>query len=186
MLTNEPAGAGDGLARRASQPTRSASSRKAVQAVRIALMSQWALTFDMSGGPPLAGARPLDGIRRDFPPSSNGVEAPRLSCDLQSETEKGKPMYEITRGAIVRVGVDLAKRVIQVHAVDAAGRRVVGRALKREQFMAWCVQLPAGCLVAMEACSSAHHWALRGARLLGADDRPPSCRFDGRKASKQA
>ena len=31
-------------------------------------------------------------------------------------------MGEITRGAIVRVGADLAKRVIQVHAVDAAGR----------------------------------------------------------------
>jgi hypothetical protein len=59
-------------------------------------------------------------------------------------------MGEITRGAIVRVGVDLAKRVIQAHAVDAAGRRVVGRALKRDQFMTWCAQLPAGCLVAME------------------------------------
>src|SRR5438105_4227952 len=33
----------------------------------------------------------LPRIRRDFPPSSNGVEAPRLSCDHQSETEKGKP-----------------------------------------------------------------------------------------------
>ncbi len=46
-------------------------------------------------------------------------------------------MYEITRGAIVRAGADLAKRVIQVHRVDAAGRRVVSRALKREQFMTW-------------------------------------------------
>jgi transposase len=63
-------------------------------------------------------------------------------------------MGEITRGGVVRVGADLAKRVIQVHAVDAAGQRVVSRALKREQFMAWCAQLPAGCLVAMEACSS--------------------------------
>src|ERR1039457_4940302 len=114
----------------------------------------------------LAQGCPLDGIRRDFPPSSNGVKAPRLSCVHQSETEKGKPMYEITRGAIVRVGADLAKRVIQVHGVDAAGRRVVSRALKRVQFMAWCAQLPAGCLVAMEACSSAHHWA-RKLRLLG-------------------
>lgn len=34
-------------------------------------------------------------------------------------------MSDITRGEIVRVGVDLAKRVIQVHAVDATGR-VVG------------------------------------------------------------
>src|SRR5450759_1542738 len=133
----------------------------------------------MSGGgqtAKLAGRRPLDGIRRDFPPSSNGVEAPRLSCDLQSETEKGKPMGEITRGAIVRVGVDLAKRVIQVHAVDGAGRRVVGRALKRDQFLAWCAQLPAGCLVAMEACSSAHHWA-RKLRSLGLDARLIAANF---------
>ena len=75
-------------------------------------------------------------------------------------------MGEITRALIARVGVDLAKRVIQVHAVDAAGRRVVSRAFKRDQFIAWCVQLPAGCLVAMEACSSAHHWA-RKLRALG-------------------
>ena len=76
----------------------------------------------------------------------------------------------------MRVGVDLAKRVIQVHAVDAAGRRVAGRALKREQFMAWCAQLPAGCLVAMEACSSAHHWA-RKLRALGLDARLIAANF---------
>ena len=62
---------------------------------------------------------------------------------------------------IVRVGVDLAKNLIQVHAVDASGRRVVARGFKRDQFFAWCEQLPKGCMVAMEACSSAHHWARR-------------------------
>ena len=67
-------------------------------------------------------------------------------------------MPEITRGLIARVGVDLAKQAIQVHAVDAAGHRLVARAFKRDQFLAWCAQLPAGCVVAMEACSSAHHW----------------------------
>ena len=36
---------------------------------------------------------------------------------------------------ITRVGVDLAKRVIQAHAVDVTGRRVLARALTREQFM---------------------------------------------------
>ena len=65
-------------------------------------------------------------------------------------------MAEITRGLIARVGVDLAKQAIQVHAVDAAGHRLVARAFKRDQFLAWCAQLPAGCVVAMEACSSAH------------------------------
>lgn len=60
---------------------------------------------------------------------------------------------------ITRVGVDLAKRVIQIHAVNASGQRVTGRALGREKFLPWCAQLPAGCVVAMEASSGAHHWA---------------------------
>ena len=69
-------------------------------------------------------------------------------------------MSEVTRRLIARVGVDIAKQVIHVHAVDGAGRRVVARALKRDQFLPWCAQhLPAGCVVAMEACSGAHHWA---------------------------
>jgi len=68
-------------------------------------------------------------------------------------------MEQITRGQIVRVGVDLAKHVIQVHAVDGAGRVVVAKALTRDRFMAWCAQLPPGCMVAMEACGGAHHWA---------------------------
>ena len=85
-------------------------------------------------------------------------------------------MAEITRALIVRVGVDLAKQVIQVHAVDAAGRRVVARALKRDQFIAWCQQLPAGCVVAMEACTSAHHWA-RKLRSMGLDARLIAANF---------
>jgi len=79
-------------------------------------------------------------------------------------------MSEITRGEIVRVGVDLAKRVIQVHAVDGVGRLVAAKALQREKFSAWCAQLPPGCLVAMEACSGAHHWA-RKLRVMGLDAR---------------
>jgi transposase len=71
-------------------------------------------------------------------------------------------MSESTRRLIARVGVDIAKQVIHVHAVDAAGRRVLARALKRDQFLEWCQQqLSAGCVVAMEACSGAHHWGRR-------------------------
>jgi transposase len=72
---------------------------------------------------------------------------------------------EARGGAIVRVGADLAKRVIQVHAVDAAGRAVCRRALARDKFIAWCARLPAGCVVAMEISSGAHHWARRLAEL---------------------
>jgi transposase len=81
---------------------------------------------------------------------------------------------KITRGvsgaASVRVGVDLAKRVIQVHAVDAAGKVQTARAIRREQFIEWCAQLPPGCMVAMEASSSAHHWA-RKLQAMGLDAR---------------
>ena len=65
----------------------------------------------------------------------------------------------VVRGVAGRVGVDLAKRVIQVHAVDAAGQVLTSRALARDKFLAWCAQLPAGCIVAMETSSSSHHWA---------------------------
>ncbi len=70
-------------------------------------------------------------------------------------------MDKATRGEIVRVGVDLAKRVIQVHAVDAAGRLVTAKALTRDRFIARCAQLPPGCVVAMESCGGAHHWSRR-------------------------
>ena len=85
-------------------------------------------------------------------------------------------MSEVTRGMIVRVGVDLAKRVIQVYAVDAQGRVVTSRALARDKFMAWCAQLPPKCLVAMEACSGGHHWG-RKLIALGLDARLISASF---------
>jgi transposase len=71
---------------------------------------------------------------------------------------------------ITRVGVDLAKNVIQVHGVDAVGVRVMSRALPRDKFLAWCMQLPPGCMIAMEASSSAHHWA-RKLVAMGLDAR---------------
>ena len=71
---------------------------------------------------------------------------------------------------ITRVGADLAKHVIQVHAVDAAGKQVTNRTLARDKFIGWCAHLPPGCMVAMEASSSAHHWA-RKLLVLGLDAR---------------
>jgi transposase len=79
-------------------------------------------------------------------------------------------MAEITRTAITRVGVDLSKRVYQVHAVDRHGRVVLVKAFSVERFFAWCGTLPAGCLVAMETCGGAHHVARR-LRTLGLDAR---------------
>jgi transposase len=83
---------------------------------------------------------------------------------------KGKSMAEITRMAVARVGVDLSKRVYQVHAVDRSGRVVLARSLSPTRFFAWCAELPAGCVVAMETCGGAHHVARR-LQLLGVDAR---------------
>ena len=100
-------------------------------------------------------------------------------------------MEQITRGPVVRVGVDLAKRVIQVHAVDAAGRVVVAKALARDKFISWCAQLPPGCTVAMEACGGAHYWARR-LHAMGLDPRLIAGHFvgpyrmEGRRAKNDA
>src|SRR5512137_417985 len=78
-----------------------------------------------------------------------------------SKSIRGGVNWEVALAGAVRVGVDLAKRVIQVHAVDRAGQVLAARSLPRERFEAWCSQLPAGCVVAMETCSGAHHWGRR-------------------------
>lgn len=61
----------------------------------------------------------------------------------------------------ITTGVDLAKDRFAVCVVDAAGRVLRRQDLQREAFAPWLAQLPAGSVVAMEACSGAHHWARR-------------------------
>lgn len=77
---------------------------------------------------------------------------------------------------ITRVGVDLAKRVYQVHAVDNADLTVLARPLSPERFASWAAGLPAGTVVAMESCSGAHHLARR-LRLMGLDARLIAAHF---------
>lgn len=75
---------------------------------------------------------------------------------------------------IITVGLDLAKNVFQVHGADGSGRAVLRKNLRRAQMLAFFGQLPA-CVVAMEACGSAH---FRGREIgkLGHDVRliPPA------------
>jgi transposase len=77
---------------------------------------------------------------------------------------------------ITTVGVDLAKDVITVCAQDSSGRMVDRRDLRPTAFAAWLAQLPAGCVVGMEACGSAHHWA-RTVRSLGLEPRIMAAEF---------
>ena len=59
---------------------------------------------------------------------------------------------------ITTVGLDLAKSVFQVHGVDVRGKAVLRKQLQRSEMATFFANLPS-CLIGMEACSSAHHWA---------------------------
>ncbi len=56
------------------------------------------------------------------------------------------------------IGVDLAKQVFQLHGATGEGEAVFRKKLSRKQFLAFMQRHP-GCLVAMEACATAHYWA---------------------------
>lgn len=74
----------------------------------------------------------------------------------------------------ITIGLDLAKSVFQLHGVDAEGRVVVRRRLRRSQVPGYFRGL-GPCLVGMEACSGAHNWA-RDLSALGHEVRlmPPA------------
>lgn len=59
---------------------------------------------------------------------------------------------------VLRCGVDLAKRVIEVHGVDERGTITVAKTLARDKVLTYFAQLPP-CLIGMEACAGAHYWA---------------------------
>lgn len=66
---------------------------------------------------------------------------------------------------ITTIGIDLAKNVLQVHGANERGKTVLRKQLRREQVAAFFANLPS-CLIGMEACGSAHHWA-RKLQALG-------------------
>src|SRR6476646_8365824 len=59
---------------------------------------------------------------------------------------------------IVRIGLDLAKYVFDVHGVDVHGKIVVRKTLRRAAVSTFFANLPP-CLVGMEASNGAHYWA---------------------------
>ena len=77
-------------------------------------------------------------------------------------------------GQVVTIGLDIAKSVFQVHGVDAEGGVVIRQKLTRARLLKFFEKLDP-CLVGIEACGTAHHWA-RELISLGHDVRlmPPS------------
>jgi transposase len=76
----------------------------------------------------------------------------------------------------ITIGVDLAKQAFSVCSADVTGRVQDRRDLRREAFIQWLPSVPAGTVVAMEACSGAHHWARR-CQELGLEPRLMAAQF---------
>ena len=85
-------------------------------------------------------------------PTRNGIRCAKVEL----------PNYHLTEGSVIMkittIGIDLAKSVFQVHGIDASGKAVLRKQLKREQMASFFVNL-APCLIGIEACGSAHYWA---------------------------
>jgi len=63
---------------------------------------------------------------------------------------------------LIRVGVDLAKNVFQVHGVDRKEKVLWRRRLTRENWLKVLLEtVEPGCEIGMESCGGAHHWARR-------------------------
>ena len=98
------------------------------------------------------GCRPL--------PYPQAASVRCLSCSTFSGGRSMKDMI---------IGVDLAKRIFQVHGANASGDSVNPKRISREQFRAFLTSLPAS-LVVFEACGSARYWA-REAQSFGHEAR---------------
>src|ERR1700742_936473 len=77
-------------------------------------------------------------------------------------------------GEVITIGLDIAKSVFQVHGVDDAGTVVIRKRVSRAKMLEFFAGLPR-CLIGIEACPAAHHWA-RELQAIGHSVRlmPPS------------
>ena len=76
---------------------------------------------------------------------------------------------------VTTVGLDLAKSMFTLHGVDEQGKPMLRKTVRRAKLLELFAQLPP-CVVGMEACAGAHHWA-RELRKLGHDPRIMAAEF---------
>ena len=85
---------------------------------------------------------------------------------------------------IVRIGLDLAKYVFEIHGVDEQSKTVVRKTLRRHAVSTFFANLPP-CLVGMEASNGAHFWAKALSDLGHVRDRPGNGDSAGRCGRRQ-
>src|SRR5918998_2479847 len=110
--------------------------------------------------------------RSQTPPEGTGWTPPTASR-CQSGGVEHTTAKEASVGEVSTIGLDLAKAVFQAHGADPSGAVVFRKKLRRGPLLAFFAGQPR-CLVAMEACASAHYWA-REIAALGHETRliPP-------------
>ena len=104
-------------------------------------------------------------VGRTYPRFDEMVRPAPFARPLGPEWRVFVNTTERTVNDIRRVGIDLAKKVFHVTAVDANDGVVERKRLRRTGLQAYLLRLPEGCVVAMEACGSAHHWGRLAMRL---------------------
>ena len=99
---------------------------------------------------------------------AGGVEKPyfQLFCDgmdgpgasAMSAVRMGGPAKGSDMSTIAIIGLDIAKNVFQVHGAASDGAALIRRQIRRGQVLTFFANLPP-CVVALEACFTAHFWA---------------------------
>ena len=100
---------------------------------------------------PAFGSGPSAGIMSDGVAPATGIDVPRYGRSILHQQEP-------STGQVSTIGRDLAKNLFQVHGIDADGKVIVQRSLRRAEVFAFFAKL-APCVVGMEACGTAHPWA---------------------------
>lgn len=86
----------------------------------------------------------------------NGIIVPNAKAVMLSKETGGYLLNDTTKLTVI--GIDIAKNVFQVHGVNPEDSKIQRLKLSRSKFLLHFSNLTP-CLVAMEACSGAHHWA---------------------------
>src|SRR5258707_737359 len=125
--------------------------------------SNYLTNISMTAREPLLARR--DGVDVARGASGSRKSRPKMvvvETTSEGATSVGKSIINLS--SVTTVGLDLAKRVFQVHSIDASGRVVVAKAIRRNKLLELFASLPR-CLVGLEASGSAHHWARELIRL---------------------
>ena len=87
----------------------------------------------------------------------DGVDAPPTASMCQSGGVEHH-LREASVSEVSIIGLDIAKHVFHAHGADERGRAILSKRISRGKLLDFFAAQPR-CMVALEACGGAHHWA---------------------------